>query len=102
MYTPIQLDKTRNFKYGMRALHLIEETLKTRMNRLNLEDLSQYELAVILWAGLVHEDSSLTPESVMDLIDEHSSIMDASSAMSKAFEQSFGGGQDGKKSKPRN
>lgn len=96
MFTPVKLDKTRNFRYGMKALDKIEKTLNTKMSKLNMEDLSFHELAVIIWAGLFHEDKDLTPEKVMDLIDEHSSIPEISEAMSKAFEQSFGG-NEGKK-----
>jgi hypothetical protein len=97
MYTPVKLDKMRNFRYGMKALDRIEKTLNIRMSKLNLEELSQHELSVIIWAGLVHEDAALTPDIVMDLVDEHSSIPAISEEMSKAFEAAFGSGEAGKK-----
>jgi hypothetical protein len=83
----------------MRALDRIENTLNVRMSKLNLEELSQRELAVIIWAGLVHEDATLTPETVMDLIDDYSSIPAITESMSKAFEAAFGGAEGKKESR---
>lgn len=97
MFTPIQLDKMRNFRYGMKALHLIEKTLNCKIGKLDFEDLSQYQIAVIVWAGLAHEDSKLTPDGVMDLIDEHSNIADVAQVMSQAIQDSFSSGSEGKK-----
>lgn len=104
MYTPTQLDKTRNFRYGMKAIHQIEKALDTKIGLLDLESLSMYELSVIVWAGLVHEDKELTPERVMELIDDHSSIPKITESMSKAFEDAFGvsEGNDHKKDTPKN
>lgn len=86
----------RNFRYGMKALHLIEKTLNVRVAKLDFDDLSQYQIAVIVWAGLSHEDAALNPEIVMELIDEHSSIMDIATVMATAFSDAFGSGS-GKK-----
>lgn len=97
MYTPVQLDKARNFRYGMKALHLIEKTLDIRIAKLDFDDLSQYQIAVIVWAGLYHEDVTLTPDAVMDLIDGHSSITEIAQIMSQAFQDAFASGKEGKK-----
>lgn len=97
MFTPVQLDKARNFRYGMKALHLIEKTLDVRISKLDFDDLSQYQIAVIVWAGLVHEDGSLTPDSVMDLIDQYSNITEIAQIMSQAFQDAFASGNEGKK-----
>lgn len=87
----------RNFRYGMKALHQIEKTLDIRVMRLDINDLSLYQLAVLLWAGLSHEDATLTPESVMDLVDDHSNISEITEIMGKAFTSAFGsGGEEGK------
>lgn len=100
MYTPIQLDKIRNLRYGMVAISKMESALKMKMSKLDLSDLSMTEMAIILWAGLVHEDAKLTPEKVMELVDEHSTITEAMEMMSKAFEASFSQ-STGKKTEPR-
>ena len=47
------------------------------------------ETATIIWAGLVHEDKNLTPNKVMDLIDEHSNLMDVSKEMWTALNEVF-------------
>ena len=104
MFTPVSLDKIRNFRYGMKALHQIEKTLDVRIAKLDFDDLSQYQIAVIVWAGLSHEDANLTPEKIMDLIDEYSSITEIAKIMGQAFQDAFGsvGDQTGKKMKATN
>lgn len=90
MYTPIQLDKTRNFRYGMKAISHIEKSLHTNISKIDFDNLSMEQTAIIVWAGLVHEDKELTPEKVIDLIDEHSSIAKVVDVMGKAFAEAFG------------
>lgn len=96
IYTPVKLDRMRNFRYGMRALHLIEKTLGITISKLNFEDLTQHQLAVLVWAGLYHEDKGLSPDIVMDLVDDHSNITDITNVMSEAFSASFGAASEGK------
>lgn len=73
----------------MRALNNIEKMLKIRVMKMDLDDLSLEQLSVILWAGLAHEDKDLTPEKVMDLVDDFSSLTDVTQVMSDAFQESF-------------
>lgn len=89
-YYPIQLDKVRNFRYGMKALHLIEKKLKKPISKIDMENLTMEETAIIIWAGLQHEDKDLTPEKVMDLVDEYSDIKTVIEAMGEAFRNAFG------------
>lgn len=90
MYTPIQLDKSRNLRYGMKALSLIEEKTGCAIANLDLDNMTVKLMATLIWAGLVHEDPALTPDSVMDLIDEHSNLVEISKAIQKAMINSFG------------
>lgn len=90
MFTPIELDKTRNFRYGMKAISLIEKKLDTKIAKINMEDLSMEETATFIWAGLVHEDKKLTVNSVMELVDEHSNITDVLEKMGDAMADTFG------------
>lgn len=91
-FVPIELDKTRNIRYGMVALMKIEKKLGKPFAKIDFDNEITYEeVAVIIWAGLVHEDESLTPESVAKLIDDHSDIQTAMEAMGKAMEEAFGG-----------
>lgn len=99
-YQPIKFDKTRNFKYGMRALSLIEKKLKTPVSKIDMNNLTMEDTATMIWAGLVHEDKDLTPDKVMDLVDEYSDIQTVSEAMGEAFQAAFGakdgGNEEGK------
>jgi hypothetical protein len=92
MYTPVVLDKTRNFRFGMKAIHLIEQALKTSVAKLDMDNLTMEQTAIIIWAGLVHEDKQLTPDKVMDLVDEYSSLPKALKLMGDAFARAFDGG----------
>ena len=89
-YYPIKLDKTRNLKYGMRALDRIEKKLERKLSQINLDDLSMEETAVVIWAGLVHEDNKLTVERVMDLVDEYSNLTEIGEHIGHAINGAFG------------
>lgn len=89
MSNTINLDKVRTFKYGMRAIDTLEKKLKTPVAKLDMDNLTMEQLATVLWAGLVHEDRNLTPDGVIDLIDEYSSIGEIASVMGEAFQSAF-------------
>ena len=88
---PFELDKPRNFKFGMRAFDLIENKLKIKISRFNPENLTIKETSIVIWAGLQHEDKDLTPDKVLDLIDDHSSYTDIMLELSKALTLSMAG-----------
>lgn len=90
MYTPIILDKTRNFRYGMKAISLIEKKMKCNVSKIDFENLTMEDTATLIWAGLVHEDRELSPEKIMDLIDEYSNIQDVAKIMGEAMNEAFG------------
>lgn len=90
MFTPYQIDKIRNLRYSIKAINLIEKKMKVSFYKIDYENLTVEELCIILWAGLFHEDNLLTPEIVMELIDQHSSIKKATQAMNDAFSADFG------------
>ena len=91
-FHPIKLDKVRNFKYGMKAINLIEKKYgKPIMEIDGIEDgkITMEDYANLIWAGLAHEDPELTPEKVMDLVDEYSSIKKVTQVMWKALNDVF-------------
>lgn len=91
-YYPVKLDKIRNLKYGMRAIDLIEKKFGKpvmQIEGINNGILTMEEYAIIICAGLIHEDKDLTPDKVMDLIDEHSSLATVAREMWKAFNAAF-------------
>lgn len=95
----VQLDKIRSFRYGMKALSRIEGLLGVPVSKLDFDNLTQIHLATIICCGLMHEDPDLTPEKVMDLIDDHSSLVDITAKMGEAFTEAFGSKAKGGKGK---
>ncbi len=74
----------------MKAISLIEKKLKKPMVQIDMNNLTMEDTAIILWAGLQHEDKSLSPDKVMDLVDEHSNFVKAIEAMGEAMSEAFG------------
>ena len=99
MYFPIELDKTRNFKYGMRAVSLVEKKFKKPISKVDMNSLTMEEMATIIWAGLVHEDKNLTADRVMDLIDEYSNVTKVFETAGEALNKAFNGEEAEEKEK---
>ena len=90
-YVAFELDKTRNLRFGMAALMRVEKALGVSLASIDFSKDMKYEtIATILCAGLSHEDSSLTPEKVAELIDDNSDIQTAMVKMTEAMTASFG------------
>ncbi len=91
-FVPIELDKTRNLRYGMVALIKLEKRMGKPFAKIDFENEMNYEeVATIIWGGLSHEDPDLTPEKVAMLIDDYSDIPTALAAMGEAMQEAFGG-----------
>lgn len=88
----IELDRPRTLRYGMNALVKIEELTGKTISKLDLENISIKDLRTIVYAGLFHEDKSLTPETVADLIDEHSELSVVAAKLGEAMTLAFGSG----------
>lgn len=89
-FTPYKLDKVRNLRYGMKAFSKIEDVFGMPLAKIDLNNLTQKQLATIIWAGLEHEDKDLDADKVMDLIDDYSDIQEASEMLTKAIQESMG------------
>ena len=94
MYTPIEMDKVRNFRFGMRAVDFIEKKFEKPISKVNFENMTMRETATVILAGLIHEDNTLTEEKVMDIIDEKGNLEEVLGAMATAMQQL--GGKDSK------
>lgn len=99
MYYPIQLDKSRNFKYGMKAISLVEKKLKKPMSKVDFNEITMEDAAILIWAGLQHEDRDLTPDKVMDLIDDNSNIATVLKEAGNALSEAFGTKEDTEETK---
>lgn len=80
------LDKPRNIKIGMRAMDKFEKATGSKIMSLNTDDMSIYQMAALIWAGL---NTEMTIEEVMDLIDEHSDMVEAGKVIEKAIKEAF-------------
>lgn len=85
---PIKLDKTRTVRASFKAMILVERELGVPFDKLDGMDLGMYENAVVLWACLVHEDSSLTIDDLIEIIDEYGD-QDTMESIGKALELAF-------------
>jgi UDP-N-acetylglucosamine:LPS N-acetylglucosamine transferase len=74
----------------MKAISLIEKKFKKPIGKIDYENLTMEEAAILIWAGLVHEDNNLTPEKVMDLVDEYSNFREVIAEMMEAINKAFG------------
>lgn len=88
-FIPYKLDKVRNLRYGMVALSLFEDTTGKEMLSLDFNKVSIRDLGALIFVGLYHEDKELTPEKVMELIDDYSTIEEAAELMGKAIDEAF-------------
>lgn len=88
----IQLDKERHLKYGMKALMLIEELTDKPMAKFNLESVTMKDVCILIYAGLIHEDNTLTLDETIQIIDDHGfgRFNELVEKMSKAMNISFG------------
>lgn len=86
----IMLDKERNLRYGFKAIIYIEDKLKTPISKLDMNSLTFEQLAVMLTAGLKHEDKELTVDSMIDILDDINDITEAIKAMGEALSCAFG------------
>lgn len=86
----INLDKPRTLRYGMNALVKIEDITGKSILALDLNKVCIKDLLAIIYAGLYHEDKTLTPEKVGDLIDEYSNLTEVAEKIGEALTSAFG------------
>lgn len=90
----IELDKPRTLRYGMNALAKIEDITKKPIVNIDLNNIGIRDLLAIIYAGLYHEDKSLTLEKVGGLVDEYSTMNDIAEKVGEAFTLAFGSGEN--------
>lgn len=81
----VELDKERNLYFTLNSLEIIEELTGKSIDKLT-EGMTISMLKAVVYAGLVHEDKSLTPEIVGEMIGFEDIAM-----LSEAIGEAFGG-----------
>lgn len=81
----VELDKERNLYFNLNSLEIIEELTGKTLDKL-AEGMTISMLKAVVYAGLIHEDKSLTLEAVGDMIG-----FDDIAILSEAIGQAFGG-----------
>lgn len=96
----ITLDKPRTLRYGMNALAKIEDITGKSILALDLNKVGIKDLIAIVYGGLYHEDKTLTPEKVGDLIDEYSDLSEIAEKIGEALTIAFGEAKTEKTKEP--
>lgn len=92
----LELDRPRKLKFGFKAIRLIREKFGDREVS-DLMNMKVNEMPTVAWAGLIHEDSELTVEKVVDLLDEKigkdCTVMDVIGILIEAITEQIGTGK---------
>lgn len=98
MYTQIKLDKSRTLRYTVRSLSRLEEEMDKPLVGMNFDEIRIKDITTILWAGLLHEDPTITVDEVMDILDNHEIKLDyVAEKVGKAISDSFAENKNPKK-----
>lgn len=81
----INLDKERHLHFTLNSLELIEDLTGVSIDKIG-DNMNMKVLKAIIYAGLKHEDSDLTPEAVGEMIG-----FEDIEKVSKAISEAFGG-----------
>lgn len=86
----LELDRPRKMRFGMNALITVEELTGKSLVNMDMNAIGFKDIRAIIYAGLLADDGTLTPERVGDLIDEYSDIQTVSAKLEEAFTAAFG------------
>jgi len=92
----IKLDKPRKLRYTINAMATLEDLtgkpFASFVNGLgNEENFSFKDLRALVWAGLIDEDPSLTPEDVGNLLDKTQDLTEVLMKVGEALQTALGG-----------
>jgi hypothetical protein len=89
----IELDKKRHIRYTLNALAEIEDKLGVPLSKIQEVELGIKSVRTLLWAGLIHEDETLTEKQVGDMVD-FSNLEYVQKKVSEAFANAVGNSQE--------
>lgn len=80
----IMLDKKRTIRFTLNALAEIEDALNVPLSKLSEVELGVKTVRTMLWAGLLHEDETLTERQVGNWVD-FSNLEEVQTKVTEAF-----------------
>lgn len=87
-YIPVKLDKTRNLLFGFGALQLFKSMYGKSLMKIDLvNDELEEIIPLMFYVGLKHEDSELTLEKTIELIDLHLGMQGVMEIIPKIMQQ---------------
>lgn len=89
----VKMDRPRTFKFGMRGISFIEKKTGKPISKIDYENPTMEEVAIMVQGGLIHEDKEFalkTIEEVMDIVDGNDNLPEVLDAMTKAMEEMQG------------
>lgn len=84
------LDQARSLKLGFRGIAKLEKVFNSNVDKWNLKELSFEQVAEILAESLRRELPEITPDKVMDLVDDYSDINTAIRMTFECINETFG------------
>lgn len=85
----IILDRVRNIKFPLSSIEKLEEVSgENCLTGEFFQKMSAKKLKLLLWAGLIHEDKTLTIESISILLDQYQ-VSDLLDKVSLAYKSSL-------------
>lgn len=98
-YIPVKLDKTRNLLFGFGALQMFKSIHGKSLMKIDFEEEDMEDvMPLMIYVGLKHEDSELTLEKTVELIDEHLGFAGLMELMPKIMAELNVEGKKGKNS----
>lgn len=76
--------KKRNIRFTLNSLAEIEDSIGVPLSRLSEVELGVKTVRAMLWAGLIHEDETLTEREVGNMVD-FENLEEVQTKVSEAF-----------------
>ena len=87
-FVTINADKERHLRFNFNSLMILEESLDKPVTSL-WSSLSFKDINLLVWAGLLHEEPTLTKEETADII-ENEGLQTLSNKLAVAITIAFG------------
>lgn len=91
-FVTIKADKERHIRFNFNSLVILEESLDRPVTALS-GSLSFKDINLLVWAGLLHEEPTLTKEETADIIEaviENEGLQSLSNKLAVAITIAFG------------